>query len=56
MKDHKTPQPGGSATSRGAEGQIIDGRFEILEFLGQGSQGTTFRGIDRRTGQAVAIK
>jgi serine/threonine protein kinase len=31
-------------------------RYQIMEALGAGSQGQTFRGIDRVTGQSVAIK
>jgi hypothetical protein len=32
------------------------GRFVILGTLGEGSQGCTFDGVDKRVGQAVAIK
>lgn len=31
-------------------------RYQIMEALGAGSQGQTFRGVDRVTGQVVAIK
>ncbi|MCB9567694.1 MAG: serine/threonine protein kinase [Myxococcales bacterium] len=31
-------------------------RYQIMESLGQGSQGQTFRGIDRASGDEVAIK
>lgn len=31
-------------------------RYQIMEALGAGSQGQTFRGVDRVTGQSVAIK
>ena len=35
---------------------LKDGRFVILGSLGEGSQGQTFDGVDRREGRAVAIK
>lgn len=31
-------------------------RYQIMEQLGRGSQGTTYRGIDRASGEEVAIK
>lgn len=38
------------------EPEIIDGRFELHELIGQGAQARTYRGLDRQTGQFVAIK
>jgi hypothetical protein len=35
---------------------LKDGRFVILGSLGEGAQGHTFDGVDRREGRAVAIK
>ncbi|MGH7294828.1 MAG: serine/threonine protein kinase, partial [Polyangiaceae bacterium] len=35
---------------------LRDGRFVVLGSLGEGSQGHTFDGVDKREGQAVAIK
>lgn len=35
---------------------LIDNRFEVRELLGQGAQARTYRGLDRKTGRAVAIK
>jgi hypothetical protein len=35
---------------------LRDGRFALLGLLGQGSQGETFDGVDRREGRAVAVK
>src|SRR5580704_7677545 len=37
-------------------GTLRDGRFVCLGVLGEGSQGRTFDGIDKREGQPVAIK
>ena len=31
-------------------------RYQVMEPLGRGGQGTTFRGVDRKTGRQVAIK
>lgn len=35
---------------------LRDGRFVLLEPLGEGAQGQTFAGVDRREGRPVAIK
>jgi hypothetical protein len=35
---------------------LRDGRFVLLGLLGEGSQGQTFDGVDKREGRAVAIK
>jgi hypothetical protein len=35
---------------------LRDGRFVLLGPLGEGSQGTTFAGVDKREGRPVAIK
>ncbi|MGD0525686.1 MAG: serine/threonine-protein kinase [Polyangiaceae bacterium] len=35
---------------------LHDGRFVVLGTLGEGSQGRTFDGVDKRLGQPVAIK
>ena len=35
---------------------LRDGRFVVIGTLGQGSQGRTFDGVDKRVGQPVAIK
>jgi hypothetical protein len=35
---------------------VWGGRYEIRSLGGRGSQGTTFRGVDRRTGARVAVK
>jgi hypothetical protein len=35
---------------------LRDGRFVVLGTLGEGSQGRTFDGVDKRLGQPVAIK
>lgn len=35
---------------------VIDGRFELLEVIGEGSHGVVFRAIDREGGGEVAVK
>jgi len=37
-------------------GLLLDGRFEIERIAGKGGAGVVYRGIDRTTGQPVAIK
>jgi serine/threonine-protein kinase len=37
-------------------GQVIDGRFEILAFLGAGAMGTVYRARQKSIGREVAIK
>src|SRR5260370_36400387 len=37
-------------------GELRDGRFVLLEPIGEGAQGRTFDGVDKREGRAVAIK
>ncbi|MBN1681029.1 MAG: tetratricopeptide repeat protein [Anaerolineae bacterium] len=39
-----------------SESQVIAGRFEILSSIGQGGMGDVFKGLDRQTGEPVAIK
>jgi serine/threonine protein kinase len=36
--------------------QVIAGRYEIMGTIGQGGMGDVYRGVDRTTGQPVAIK
>ena len=35
---------------------LRDGRFVVVGALGEGAQGHTFDGVDKREGRAVAIK
>src|SRR5689334_198949 len=37
-------------------GDLLDGRFQIERLAGQGGAGVVYRGLDRDTGAAVAIK
>ena len=37
-------------------GDVVDGRFAILELIGQGGMASVFKAIDGETGQAVALK
>ncbi len=37
-------------------GSALDGRYELLELLGEGSFGRVYRGRDRRLGRVVAVK
>jgi serine/threonine-protein kinase len=37
-------------------GRIVDGRFELQQFLGSGAVGSVYRAKDSQTGQAVAVK
>jgi serine/threonine-protein kinase len=37
-------------------GTVLGERFEVAEFLGQGGMGVVYAGIDRTTGERVAIK
>lgn len=37
-------------------GEIIDGRYRILERLGAGGMGATYRAIDDQTGKTVVVK
>jgi serine/threonine-protein kinase len=37
-------------------GSALDGRYELLELLGEGSFGRVYRGRDLRLGRAVAVK
>ena len=37
-------------------GDVIDGRFLILQPVGSGGMGTVFKAVDRSTGQDVAVK
>src|SRR5690242_19801926 len=36
--------------------QVIADRFEVGEFIAQGGMGAVYHGLDRQTGQPVAIK
>ena len=35
---------------------VVAGRYELKELLGEGGMGVVYRGIDTRTGSLVAIK
>jgi serine/threonine-protein kinase len=37
-------------------GTVLGQRFEVAEFLGQGGMGVVYAGVDRTTGERVAIK
>ncbi|MHB8419933.1 MAG: serine/threonine-protein kinase [Myxococcales bacterium] len=37
-------------------GDLVDGRFSLLQPVGSGGMGTVFRATDRSTGQTVAVK
>ena len=39
-----------------APGQVIGGRFEIIEIAAVGGMGRVFRAVDRTTGETVALK
>jgi serine/threonine-protein kinase len=39
-----------------APGAVLGGRFEIQAWIGQGGMGAVYRGRDRATGRAVAVK
>src|SRR5262249_17217785 len=45
-----------SAIAQGVTDSLRDGRFVITGSLGEGAQGHTFDGVDKREGRAVAIK
>lgn len=42
--------------TRNRLGQVIDGRYEIVEYLGRGAMAEVFRAHDRRRDRAVALK
>src|SRR3954447_3291751 len=44
----------GAVTTR--TGQLLGGRYEILEVIGRGGQSTVYRALDRIDGDEVAIK
>lgn len=37
-------------------GQILDNRYELLEFIGKGGMALVYRALDHRTGHSVAVK
>lgn len=37
-------------------GKMLDGRYELVEFLGKGGMALVYRAIDQRTGHSVAVK
>ncbi|MCA9493067.1 MAG: protein kinase, partial [Myxococcales bacterium] len=47
---------GGHAMDRLVEGRVLSGRFEVGGRLGAGGMGEVHAGIDRETGERVAIK
>lgn len=42
--------------ARGPIGTLVANRYEIVSVIGRGGQGLVCRGLDRQTGQAVAVK
>jgi serine/threonine protein kinase len=53
--DSSTFPPAGSGP-RLEEGQLIDGRYRLEEFLGRGGMGTVWRGVDETLELPVALK
>jgi serine/threonine protein kinase len=51
------PRPGHATVIRklGA-GELLDGRFEVIEPVAGGGSSSVYRGTDRKTGEVVAIK
>ena len=37
-------------------GQILDNRYELLEFIGKGGMALVYRALEHRTGHSVAVK
>ena len=37
-------------------GHLLAGQYQILSHIGQGGMGDLYRGVDTRTGEAIAIK
>ncbi|XVX19358.1 protein kinase domain-containing protein [Actinomycetota bacterium] len=37
-------------------GEVLAGRFELLDLIGQGGMGSVWRAVDRRSGEVVAAK
>jgi serine/threonine-protein kinase len=45
-----------TGTGEPGPGQVLDNRFEITDLVARSNMASIFRGIDRTTGQSVAIK
>ena len=37
-------------------GKVLDGRYELVEFVGKGGMALVYRAVDKRTGHSVAVK
>jgi serine/threonine-protein kinase len=45
-----------TGTGEPGPGQVLDGRFEITDLVARSNMASIFKGVDRTTGQSVAIK